>query len=217
MVEDGRGGFCFEQNLLLRHALKALGFHVTGLSARVVSNRPPGNFPPRTHMLLRVDFDGHTYIADGGFGGMTLTEPLRLEVGTPQQTTHERRRLLQDGEAFTREAEAEGEWKTYYRFNSLPQRLVDDEMANWYICTHPNSQFNQNLIVARPTAQARYALRNNSLAIHHLDGPTERTTLTSAGELRDTLEDIFRIRLPESPELDAELKRLAAKRPENEG
>src|SRR5215831_16064297 len=35
LVRDGRGGYCFEQNLLLKHAFDAPGFRVTGLAARV--------------------------------------------------------------------------------------------------------------------------------------------------------------------------------------
>ena len=37
LVHGGRGGWCFEQNLLLRHALEAMGFKVTGLAARVLA------------------------------------------------------------------------------------------------------------------------------------------------------------------------------------
>src|SRR4249920_3430118 len=38
LVRDGRGGYCFEQNLLFSHALRALGFRVAGLAARVLWN-----------------------------------------------------------------------------------------------------------------------------------------------------------------------------------
>jgi len=55
IVRDGRGGYCFEQNLLLSHALKALGFKVTGLAARVLWNAPEGAITARGHMLLRFD------------------------------------------------------------------------------------------------------------------------------------------------------------------
>ncbi|MEI4902561.1 arylamine N-acetyltransferase, partial [Klebsiella pneumoniae] len=53
LVRGGRGGYCFEQNLLLRHALEGIGFTVAGLAARVVWNQPEGAILPRTHMLLR--------------------------------------------------------------------------------------------------------------------------------------------------------------------
>ena len=36
LVRSGRGGYCYEQNLLLSHVLNTLGFKVTGLAARGV-------------------------------------------------------------------------------------------------------------------------------------------------------------------------------------
>lgn len=54
-MRGGRGGWCFEQNLPLKSVLKALGYRVTGLAARVLWNAPEGALPPRGHMLLRVD------------------------------------------------------------------------------------------------------------------------------------------------------------------
>src|SRR5690242_20548060 len=38
LVYDGRGGYCFEQNLLFSHVLREIGFRVTGLAARVLWN-----------------------------------------------------------------------------------------------------------------------------------------------------------------------------------
>src|SRR3569623_164652 len=79
LVQGGRGGYCFEQNSLFRAALEAIGFQVTGLSARVQWNAPPERINPRTHMLLRLALPEGDHIADVGFGGLTLTTPLRLE------------------------------------------------------------------------------------------------------------------------------------------
>src|SRR5471032_2344964 len=42
LVHGGRGGYCFEQNLLFAHALRAIGFKVTELAARVLWNVPAG-------------------------------------------------------------------------------------------------------------------------------------------------------------------------------
>src|SRR6476646_6829320 len=57
MVRDGRGGYCFEQNLLFKHALDALGFRVTGLAARVLWGAPEDTVTARSHMVLRVDLE----------------------------------------------------------------------------------------------------------------------------------------------------------------
>ena len=44
-------------------------------------------------MLLRVALPEGDFLADVGFGGLTLTAPLRLEVGPEQATPHEPHRL----------------------------------------------------------------------------------------------------------------------------
>ena len=36
MIFGGRGGYCFEQNMLFRAGLRSLGYKVTSLQARVV-------------------------------------------------------------------------------------------------------------------------------------------------------------------------------------
>src|SRR5262249_51271967 len=110
LIEQGRGGYCYEQNMLFKHALEAIGFKVTGLAARVCWNIPEGVQPPRTHMLLRVDLDGQPYISDVGFGGLTLTAPLRLEFDTEQPTPHEVFRLIDERGEFTLQASIAGQW-----------------------------------------------------------------------------------------------------------
>lgn len=207
MVRQGRGGYCFEQNLLLSHVLNALGFKVTGLAARVMWNAPEGRVAPRSHMLLRVDLGEQPCIVDAGFGGPTLTGPLRLELDTEQATPHETFRLISAGDDYVMQAKIQGAWKTLYRFDLREQLLPDYEVSNWYTSTHPDSPFVTGLIAARPAAGRRYALRNNDLRVHYLDGRTERRVLTSAVELRETLEDTFRLTLPEAPGLETALSK----------
>ena len=208
LVRERRGGYCFEQNLLLYHALRSLGFEVTGLAARVLWNAPEGAaVRARSHMLLLVDLDG-PLVADVGFGGLTLTGPLRLVPDIEQATPHEPCRLIRAGDSFVTQAHVGGVWKALYRFDLQEQLLPDYEVTNWYLSNHPDSQFVTGLIAARPDRDRRYALRNNELAVHHLDGQTERRVLASAAGLRTALEDTFRLTLPDSPELDAALERL---------
>jgi N-hydroxyarylamine O-acetyltransferase len=52
LVDDGRGGYCFEHNMLLRAGLLALGFTVTSLVARIVRARAPDAPAYATHMVL---------------------------------------------------------------------------------------------------------------------------------------------------------------------
>ena len=112
LVHGGRGGWCFEQNLLLSHALRALGFPVSGLAARVRWNVPDEVLTARGHMLLRVELDEGSYIADVGFGGLTLTAPLRLAPGQAQKTPHEPFRLIAHGGGYALQAQLGEEWRT---------------------------------------------------------------------------------------------------------
>jgi N-hydroxyarylamine O-acetyltransferase len=210
LIRDGRGGYCFEHNLLLGTALTALRFDVTGLAARVMWNNPPGAITPRGHMLLLLQLDGHPHIVDAGFGGLTLTAPLRLEADVEQETPHERFRLQRDGDAFLVQARIRDEWKSLYRFDLQRQALADYEVTSWYLSNHPRSHFVTGLIAARAESDRRYGLRNTELAIHHLGGSTERRLLTDGRDIRTALADFFRIQLPDGPEVDAAFTRLTA-------
>lgn len=208
LVQDARGGYCFEQNLLLKAVLLALGFRVTGLAARIRWGVPDDVITPRSHMLLRVDLDTQVYLADVGFGGLTLTAPLALQPDSEQTTPHEPFRVVTNGDGFLMQARIGQKWNSLYRFDLQEQFQADYDVTNWYLSTHPSSHFVNALIVARPEVDRRYALRNNQFAIHHLNGETERRTLDSVSELRSILEDAFLIRLPESPNLDPALRRI---------
>ena len=212
LVRGGRGGYCYEQNLLFASVLSALGFQITGLAARVLWQAPEGTIRPRTHMLLRVDLDAAPYIADVGFGGVTLTGPLRLEPDVEQVTPNEPFRLLEAEGGFVMQARIREAWTSLYRFDLQEQLLADYELANWYLSNHPQSRFVTGLLAARPAADRRYALLDNELAVHHLNGHTEKRVLASVVEMRETLERDFLLTLPRAPELDAALELLTARR-----
>jgi N-hydroxyarylamine O-acetyltransferase len=210
LVHGGRGGWCFEQNLLLRGALDALGYATTGLSARVLWGRPADAPPsPRGHMLLRVDLPEGPHLVDVGFGGLTLTGVLRLEPEVEQATPHEPFRLHPiDGLGYVMQARVGGEWRPLYRFDLSEQFIADYEVSNWYLCHHPRSHFLSGTMIARPEPDRRYALGGTSLAVHHLDGPTERRTLESPSAIREVLEDTFLLDTSGLPDLETALARL---------
>jgi N-hydroxyarylamine O-acetyltransferase len=208
LVRSGRGGYCFEQNLLFSHVLRELGFRVTGLAARVLWNAPESTIRPRSHMLLRVDLGDEPYIADVGFGGQTLTGPLRLVMNVAQPTPHEPFRLIEQHGDFLLQTQLRDTWKSLYRFDLQQQFQVDYEVASWYLSNHPQSPFVTNLMAARPVPGRRYGLFNNVLTVHHLNGDAEQQTLGSANDIRATLESSFGLRLPDDAAVDKALGRL---------
>jgi len=71
MLDQKRGGYCFEQNTLLKLALELIGFTVTPLLCRVRWGKRPDENTAFTHMCLKVDVEGEggSYLADVGFAG----------------------------------------------------------------------------------------------------------------------------------------------------
>jgi N-hydroxyarylamine O-acetyltransferase len=208
LVLNKRGGYCFEHNLLLAEVLKTLGFKVRGLGARVLWNVPEGIVTARGHMLLLVEIDQGYFIADVGFGGMTLTAPLLLRPGIAQDTPHGNFRLIQADDEYILEAKVMGTWKRVYRFGLQEQFLIDYEVSSWYLSNHPTSHFVTGLIAALPFEKGRHALRNNEFATHYLDGSHERKTFDSVVDLQIALEKTFGIKLPEIDSLSSDLERI---------
>ena len=207
LVRSPRGGYCFEHNGLLLQALRALGFRVFGLAGRVVWNNPPGDIPARSHMILRVELEEGTYIADVGFGS-SPTAPLRLVPGIAQETPHESFRLLERDGHYTLQCNLKGQWTSFYMFDLQEQAPVDYQVANHYVSTWPSSHFVTSLIAARTTVDGRYGLRNNRLSMHRMNGDSEQRVLGSAAEISAVLKDVFGVVVPDEPAFAAKLARL---------
>lgn len=79
LLRSKRGGYCFEQNVLLLHVLRALGYKVTPLTARVLMGKPTDRVSGLTHILLRVECEGRSWLADVGFGHYGPPKPLLLD------------------------------------------------------------------------------------------------------------------------------------------
>lgn len=208
MVDNKRGGYCYEQNLLFKYVLETIGFPVKGLAARIRWNKEEDEITPRSHMLLQIEVDRKNYLADVGFGNNTLTSPLLLESDIIQQTPHEPRRLIEEENKFIMQTLIGDEWRDLYQFDLRENYRPDYEVTNWYLSHHPESHFVTGLIAARPAPERRYTLRNNKFSIHHLDRETEKRTLKSVGELRGILEHTLLLELPKVPELDESLQQL---------
>lgn len=199
LVQQHRGGWCFEQNLLLGEALRALGFVVQDLAGRVLWNRPPDAVTARSHRLLRVSAANGDWLVDAGFGGHTLTGVLDLDSEAPQQTSHEpfRLRRIADGERVL-ESMIGAEWKPLCRFDLQPQQPVDFEAVNYQLAHDPASHFTQVLIVSKVADDGRHVLHGRELAFHRRGGETSRRELRSAGEVLEVLQDVFGLRLDEA-------------------
>ena len=202
MIAGGRGGYCFEQNMLLRAGLLALGFTVTSLVACVIRARASDAPVYATHMVLRVDLPEGPFLADVGFGGLGLTAPLAVRLNVEQTTPHEIMRLVPEGEELTLQAKLGENWENMYRLLPQPRLDTDYEIANWFTATHPNSLFVNNLIAARPGPEGtRNTLFNRRLTVRRPADQVARRMLDGAAEYGQVLAGTFGLALP-----DAELR-----------
>ncbi|HET7794930.1 MAG TPA: arylamine N-acetyltransferase [Rhizobacter sp.] len=201
LIEQGRGGYCYEHNLLLKDVLLQLGMQVTALAARVVWMQPPAAPPrARSHMLLKVevaDQDG-AYIADVGFGGHRVNLPLRFTPDLPQRSSDGQLRITNEGDEYTVESLLPAGWAPMYRFTLQPQLDIDYEPLNWFTGTHPGSIFCHNLLMERLTPQLRTGLFNDRLIRRRPGEPPQVRRIASQADFEAVLIEQFELHLPQA-------------------
>jgi N-hydroxyarylamine O-acetyltransferase len=193
LVTARRGGYCFEQNSLLAAALSCLGFAVTPLAGRVRFGRT--EVRPRTHMLLKVEASGTSWLADVGFGGEGLFSPIRLELGEISQQHAWTYRIGQEVDVWVLQSLHGQEWMDLYSFTMEPQYPIDYEMASYFTSTHPDSIFRKIPTIQLPTAEARLIVRDHEFMTVRGQEQTTRAIEDDA-ELGEILAATFGLRFP---------------------
>ena len=192
IVEQRRGGFCYELNGAFAALLRSLGFRVTLLSARVARDTG-GEGPEFDHLTLLVDLD-ETWLADVGFGESFL-EPLRLTAELEQSDPAGRFRLLQlDSRWHFEKHEPAGLWKRQYSFALTPRRLQDFAGMCHYHQTSPESHFTQNRVCSRATPDGRITLSGMKWIVTAA-GHRDEYLLASEDERTQILQQEFGISL----------------------
>jgi len=199
IVNEKRGGFCYELNGGFAALLRALNFRVTLLSCRVA--RQDGGYGPEfDHLTLRVDLD-EPWLADVGFGDCFL-EPLRLESRAEQPQSGRVYRLTprmtsppSTDAVFGLEVMAEGRWRKEYEFTLQPRELSDFAGMCHYHQTSPESHFTRQRICSMPTPEGRLTFSDNKLI--ETRGASRQETSLSGDEWQAKLRERFGVVLPE--------------------
>lgn len=191
LVVGRRGGYCFEQNGLFERALREMGFEVRSLLARVLLANPD-QMPPRTHRLLLVQLDGEPWIADVGFGGQSLTAPIRLQEEIEQATPHGLYRLLRVGENWQLQFRHHEHWQTMYQFEMGEQYQADYVLGNFHSAHWPTSHFRHHLLMCRHLPDGGKMTLTNFHFTHWQQGKVvEETHLPDVAALYETLQHRF--------------------------
>lgn len=184
LVEQQRGGWCYEMNGLFGWALRELGFDVVYV-AGAVNRQKNGDRALMNHLALIVRLD-QPFLADVGFGNGLLA-PIPLREGTHDDGRYQFR--------LTRE----GEWWRFhnhkfqpmtYDFTEEPHRYEQFEHKARLMATTAESPFVQNLVVTRLLEDGMVQLVNAAFQRHDANEMVEETA-PNAAELARILKDHF--------------------------
>ncbi|HYI13011.1 MAG TPA: arylamine N-acetyltransferase [Thermoanaerobaculia bacterium] len=187
VIEQKRGGFCYELNGAFAALLRELGFDVSLLSGRVITEA--GSYgPPFDHMalLVRLD-DGSRWLADVGFG-QSFLGPLSLDVETGQRDRAGTYRIV-PGEEWAMQVLKEGEWATEYLFTLDPHDLPEFAPMCDYQQYSPESSFLRRRVCTLATEWGRVTLTDGKL-ITTREGVREEREVAE-GEWGDVLRETF--------------------------
>jgi N-hydroxyarylamine O-acetyltransferase len=199
LIVQQRGGYCFEQNSLFLAVLRDAGFTAVPMEARVRAGST--GLRPRTHMVLTVDLDGEPWLADVGFGGDGLLEPVAIDREAPVSSTGLLHRVIHEGHLRVLQMRRGAGWEDQYAFALEPVHPVDFEMANWFTSTYPQSPFVRTLTAQRTTREVRYVLRYPAFSEIRESGIQAREI--TRGELLPLLRRVFLIDLPDDTQFPA--------------
>ena len=190
IVEERRGGFCYECNGLFAGLLRAMGFDVAMLAAGV-AQRDGGFGPIFDHMTLMVTLDDR-WLVDVGFGE-SFVKPLLLDTRADQVQGTRSFRLIDSEDQVVLLLRNENEdWQPQYRFTLQPYTFPDYEEMCRFHQTSSESHFTKNVICSRATADGRITLSGMRLII--TSGPQrlrEEQTLSSSEEYDRVLREQF--------------------------
>ncbi len=201
IVDERRGGFCFEQNGLFALLLEDLGFAVTRVACRFIEDGAETD--PFDHLGLMVTPPGgEAWFTDVGAGRTSLATPLawpgRDAIGGPGPpdvadrviSRIERRGLC--GHVWRREPGAE--WTEHMRFDLTPRTLPDFAARCRFFETSPDSNFRHGPVCTRLTPDGRVSIRPGMLTIT-ITGMRTETPLPDDQALHAALRAHFAIDL----------------------
>jgi N-hydroxyarylamine O-acetyltransferase len=171
IVENRRGGICYELNGLFGWLLGECGFDVDRLAARVISPEDGAFGPPGGHQPLLVSLDG-PYIVDVGFGGEVIRQPLPLD-GTAREGPEGAWRVVESERSdadYVAQSKGFGgdEWTDWFIFRTEPRDMEYFEPACEYHTLAPDATFTDWVLVTMVTESGHKTLTPESFA--EIDG-----------------------------------------------
>ena len=200
-----RGGYCFEQNVLLAAALSMLGFVTEPLLCRVRWLKPEGIVTPFTHLAYRVTAeDGKVYLVDVGFAGTNSIAP--LEFGVEERLPEGLFRTTEDAASVPRgytalQWQLRGVWRDLYVFRTHEVACdADLHMSNYFSCSSPEARFTRQFFVQRVIGDERHYILDDLYCIrrgHGGESEVVEEAVRDEARLGNLLAGVFGIDAPD--------------------
>lgn len=197
IVDDRRGGFCFELNGLFTWLLRELGYDVDRCAARIGGDEDSLGRPPANHHTTVVRLD-RPYLVDAGTGTPQVREPVPLDGTVVEDAAGVSWRVAPDDAplsdfALRRRGPGDDDWHLRYRFRVTPRTLSFFQATCEFLAGEPDGTFTSGPIVQRSTPEGYLRLDADTLT--RAAGSDERETTVATGEWHATLEREFGLRL----------------------
>lgn len=188
VVGERRGGFCYELNGAFAALLRAIGFQVTLVSARVAGN--DGAYSPEyDHLALVVDLE-ERWLADVGFGE-NFVEPLVLDNDLEQHQSAGTYRVRErDGLWTVERLQTDKLWKREYSFTLRAREPQEFAERCHFHQTSPESHFTQKRLCSLATPTGRITLSDLKFIVTE-NGVRQEQLLGSEEDWRELLRERF--------------------------
>lgn len=149
IVENNRGGYCFELNKLFFLLLEALGYPCRSVAARIVYHFAEPR--PLSHRAIVAVADGQKWYVDVGYGGAGPKGALSMDTPQWQNVYGDFFRITPEDHGYLlSRMDPEGEARVIL-FRDEPWLDVDFNTLNCYYATFQRSPFRAKRILYRCT------------------------------------------------------------------
>lgn len=176
VVDERRGGWCFELNGAFGTLLRALGFTVDHVSCQVWEADPGRWGPDFDHLGSIVHLDGERWFVDVGFGDCCL-EPLLVDDVERPAVPRRVRTELDPGHLVLHELmprdDGTEEWEPQLRIALRPRQLRDFDARSTHLQTCPGLSWQEKPFATRALDRtgSRVTLRSDVLRRRTGTGP----------------------------------------------
>ena len=147
-------------------------------------------------MILAVDIEGTRWLADVGFGGDTLLDPIPFDDDQPIRQGGWAFQLVEEADVRVLRGLRSDGWLDLYAFTEERQLPVDYEVANHFTSTWPRSPFVTKIVVQRSGVDERWMMIADELWVER-PGGEERWPIASPEERLSILADRFGLVFPD--------------------